>query len=199
MNSLEPQTLCPTKDGVDRACIHHFTVVLADDSADDCFFLQRAMQNSSCLRLSAQLHDGIAAINYLRGAGEYADRGRYPVPDLLLLDIQMPGMSGLHVLEWIRRNRAHLPHLRVVMLSGSLDEQNISRALHLGADYLQSKTLDLKDLKMLVRRLELLMAFLRGREPRPSTAQAMGASPVHSPAVRLSECSGCAGASAPRS
>ena len=46
--------------------------------------------------------NGEQAIGYLKGDGPYADRSSYPLPELVMLDLQMPRVSGLEVLKWIR-------------------------------------------------------------------------------------------------
>ena len=146
----------------ERIAALRFAVLLADDSPDDRFFLRRALATSLCLRPVAEVTNGRAVTEYLSATGPYVDRLRFPFPDLLLLDIEMPGMNGLEVLAWIQQK--HFAHLRVVMVSNSLDPDNIQKALALGADYYQLKGADPGNLLSLVRRLELLMVMMHFRE-----------------------------------
>ena len=118
---------------VDRMCAQRFRVLVADDSESDHFMARRALGRSTCLEHCGWVHDGEELLQYLKGEGNYADRARFPFPDLLLLDIEMPRMDGLEALAWIQQQ--HFPALCVVMLSSSLDAKNIARALELGADY----------------------------------------------------------------
>ncbi len=77
--------------------------------------------------------DGQAALNYLAGVPPYSDRTRFPKPDLILLDIDLPGINGFHVLEWVRTE----PFLRltpVVILAISSYSADIKQAYALGAN-----------------------------------------------------------------
>ncbi|HEY0456469.1 MAG TPA: response regulator, partial [Verrucomicrobiae bacterium] len=148
-----------------------FGVLLADDDQNDRFMIRRELENSGCLRPVAEVKDGIEVLEYLTGVGLYEDRTLFPLPDLLVIDINMPRMNGLQVLAWLQRH--NFPDLRVVMLSASLDRANIKTALELGADYYQPKTGDRAILSHLVTRLELLMVLMSRRHPRKATSKSV--------------------------
>jgi CheY-like chemotaxis protein len=153
---------------VHRMCEEPMRVLVADDSPDDHFFARRAIARSLCLRQCGEVKDGAELLEYLQGHGKFADREKFPFPDLLLVDIEMPRMDGLKALEWIQQQQ--FPALRVVVLSASLDPKNIARALELGADYYQAKSSDPAAMDELMHRLELLMILLNRREPpKPAT------------------------------
>lgn len=113
-------------------------VLIADDSEDDQFFFRRAIGTLEKLEIVGSVADGDALVAYLSGARDYADRTRFPLPELLLLDLQMPKRSGFEVLEWLKE-RGQSERLTVVIVSGSTREDDIRRALALGADYYQAK------------------------------------------------------------
>jgi CheY-like chemotaxis protein len=96
--------------------------------------------------------DGEQAKAYLVGEGQYADRRRYPFPSLVLLDLQMPRLSGLELLRWIRTT-AGISDLAVVVLTGSTNRQDFERAYHLGANACAVKSLDLTELRDLVQHM----------------------------------------------
>jgi CheY-like chemotaxis protein len=73
------------------------------------------------------------ALAYLQGTHPYDDRGEYPLPALVLLDIKMPGMDGFDVLKWIRRQPEFFD-LCVVMLTNSDHIRDANEAYHLGAN-----------------------------------------------------------------
>lgn len=77
--------------------------------------------------------DGDDASAYLRGDGEYADRDRYPVPVLLLLDHKMPRRSGFEVLEWLKAD-SPLKRIPVVVFTSSRESADAQRAYDLGAN-----------------------------------------------------------------
>jgi CheY-like chemotaxis protein len=114
-----------------------YHVLVADDSTDDRFLLQSAMRRTTRLRVVAEVADGSEVIAYLKGSDAYADRKRYPLPDLLLLDLKMPQMDGFEVLEWMQKQS--FPGLTVVVLTDSMQAEHIKRALDLGADLFQVK------------------------------------------------------------
>lgn len=107
------------------------TLMLVEDNRDDAYFIVRAIQKI-CPALSiAQVSDGEAARQYLAGEGEFSNRGRYPLPNLILLDIKLPRMNGLDLLEWIRSVPDHVK-LPAMILSSSDEPQDVARAERLG-------------------------------------------------------------------
>src|SRR5882762_7638608 len=94
-----------------------YLVLLAEDSEDDGLLLEMAFGQLDRLRLLPRMADGAQTISYLQGEGKYSDRRHYPLPDLLLLDLKMPGVDGFQVLEWLQANP--IPNLAVAVLSGS--------------------------------------------------------------------------------
>jgi CheY-like chemotaxis protein len=113
------------------------TVLLVEDSENDVFLMKMACQRTGIPHDLQVVSDGDAAIRYLSGAGVYADRNLYPMPDLVFLDINMPKKNGHEVLTWTRAQAA-LKNLPVVMLTGSLEIEDIDRAYKLGVtSYLQ--------------------------------------------------------------
>jgi len=107
-------------------------ILIADDSADDRFLLQRSLRSVPRCEVVGCAEDGNATVQYLSGEGNFSDRTRFPFPDLLLLDLKMPGMNGFEVLEWL--GQRVFRDLRVVVLSGSALEEDINKARRLGAN-----------------------------------------------------------------
>src|SRR5262245_39506711 len=77
-------------------------ILLAEDDDNDVVLLERAFQKANRHDSLRIVRDGDQAINYLSGRGEYADRERFPIPFVILLDLKMPGTNGFEVLEWVR-------------------------------------------------------------------------------------------------
>ncbi len=75
---------------------------LAEDDENDVWFLQRAFQEAGVDNPLQVARNGQEAISYLAGEGDFADRGRFPLPYLLILDLKMPLKTGLDVLAWLR-------------------------------------------------------------------------------------------------
>src|SRR5437773_3961985 len=93
-------------------------VLVADDDRDDVFFLRRAFRHAGLAEDVIDLPDGEKTVEYLKGTPPFDDRGRYPFPKLLVLDIKMPKMNGFDVLAWIQ-GRPDLGVLPTVVLSSS--------------------------------------------------------------------------------
>jgi CheY-like chemotaxis protein len=112
-------------------------ILLVEDNEDHALITELAIRDAQP-ELAEQLHvdtvyDGDGALSYLRGEGEHADR---ELPDLVLLDIKMPGVSGLDVLRTIRSDPDH-PELRivpVVMLTTSAQGEDVLQAYREGAN-----------------------------------------------------------------
>ena len=113
-------------------------ILLADDDANDRFLVRRAFQRLGIENPLFEVSDGTEAIAYLSGEGQFADRTRYPFPGILLLDLQMPQLGGLDVLEWVR-SKLTVPGLLIVVLSRNDEIRQVNRAYALGANSFLTK------------------------------------------------------------
>lgn len=84
---------------------------------------------------------GEQAISYLLGMEPFSDRRKYPLPALVLLDLELPAMDGFQVLEWIKNHR-HFSELRVVVLTCSKDLREVKKVYRLGANSILVKPLN---------------------------------------------------------
>jgi CheY-like chemotaxis protein len=109
------------------------TILLAEDETNDVFFMQRCFEKARLLNPLQVVNDGVQAMAYLKGEGEYADREKFPFPILMLLDLRMPRKSGFEVLEW-RASQPGLKRLPTVVLTSSKEGPDINRAYDLGAN-----------------------------------------------------------------
>ena len=129
------------------------TILLAEDCDDDAFLMRRAFSKAHLLNPLTRVKDGEEAIAYLRGDGEYADRERYPIPFLLLLDLKMPRTSGFEVLSWVR-DQPELKRMLIVILTSSTHAQDIETAYELGANSYLNKPANFAELMELLARLQ---------------------------------------------
>jgi len=129
------------------------TLLLVEDNEDDIFFMQRAMRAADIGNALQVARDGQAAIDYLAGAGRYADRERYPLPCLILLDLKLPQRSGFEVLSWLRE-QADLRTLVVIVLSTSKERRDIQQAYALGANAYMVKPNDVSRLTELLKAIK---------------------------------------------
>lgn len=128
------------------------TILLVDDSETDRFLLRTAFKKADFDPSLQEVHDGEEAIAYLQGDGAYGDRIRYPLPAVMLLDLNMPKKSGFDVLAW-RRTQPGLRRLSVVILTASVREEDVERAFDLGANSFLVKPVKMADLISMIRTL----------------------------------------------
>ncbi len=113
--------------------VAHYTILLVEDDPNDVFLIQRAFRRANIVNPVQVVQDGEAAVLYLSSQEPYADRDRYPLPIMMLLDLKLPRRSGLEVLEWLRQ-QPRLKRLPVVVLTSSRENIDVDRAYDLGAN-----------------------------------------------------------------
>jgi DNA-binding response OmpR family regulator len=131
-----------------------YTILLVEDDPNDVFLLRRAFRKAKLENAVQVVADGDTAVAYLAGQGAFADRARYPLPILILLDLKLPRRSGLEVLGWLRQ-QAELKRLPVVMLSSSNEVIDINRAYDLGVNSYLVKPTTFQVLLEMIRTLGL--------------------------------------------
>ena len=129
-------------------------ILLVEDDINDALLLRRAFAKAAIENTIVQLDDGDAAVAYLSGTGEYADRDRYPLPCLMLLDLKLPRRSGLEVLEWMQAQPG-LKRIPVVVLTSSQQAKDINCAYDLGANSYLVKPVGFDTLLEMARALNL--------------------------------------------
>ena len=107
-------------------------VLIVDDSEYDALLMRTVFERCGFVQPLRFARDGEEAIAYLRGDGVYIDRKQFPLPTVVLLDLNMPRKNGFEVLEWIQQQPA-LRRLRVYVLSASSRAEDIQRSYDLGA------------------------------------------------------------------
>ena len=127
-------------------------VLYAEDSDDDAFLMQRAFEQVNFPGSLVVVPDGVEAIRYLAGQGAYANRDDYPDPCLILLDLKMPRLDGLGVLEWVRKCDRYRD-TPVLMLTSSSQEKDVANAYEKGVNGYLLKPTDLNRFRELVEDL----------------------------------------------
>jgi two-component system response regulator len=128
-------------------------VLLAeDDPAHEALFRRAFAESTVACRLDV-VHDGVETIEYLFGTGKFQKAGGRTMPSLILLDLKMPRMDGLQVLQVLRRVRGddQTRFAPVVVLTSSENDQNITEAYRRGAQSYICKPPDYPDFARTVR------------------------------------------------
>jgi CheY-like chemotaxis protein len=107
-------------------------ILLAEDDANDVFFMRRALQKAAIEYPLQVVTDGQQAVDYLGNEGQFSDREKFPPPAIILLDLKMPFLDGFEVLSWIG-SQSSLKNIPVVILTSSAEERDRRKAAELGA------------------------------------------------------------------
>jgi CheY-like chemotaxis protein len=118
-------------------------ILYAEDNLNDIELALAAFEDDDILKHVDVVHNGKEALDYLFYRGKFSKRKK-SIPDLLLLDIQMPGIDGIEVLKIIRESEEHR-NLPVVMLTSSSMESDIESSYSVGANAYVIKPIDFKD------------------------------------------------------
>ncbi|WP_339896849.1 response regulator [uncultured Gilvimarinus sp.] len=127
-------------------------ILMADDDADDRLLAEEALVESRVLNELHFAEDGVELIEYLKGEGQYADRSTYPLPGLILLDLNMPKKDGREALAELKSDPA-LRRIPVVILTTSKAEEDMIKGYDLGAASYISKPVTFEALVDLMRTL----------------------------------------------
>ena len=127
-------------------------VLIVDDDTDDIELMRLAFEKAKAPCGLMSVPSGTEAIKYLAGEDKYSDRDLYPMPLLVLLDLNMPRLNGFDVLAWVQKNAtARFPV--VITLSYSHLESDIRRAYELVTSAYIAKPVDLDSSVSLVKLL----------------------------------------------
>jgi CheY-like chemotaxis protein len=128
------------------------TILLVDDSENDLELLRVAFKKAQFDSPLQQVRNGEEAIAYLGGEGLFSDRNKYPLPSVMLLDLNMPMKSGFDVLAWVR-TQPTLKRITVIIMSASTRIEDVERAFDLGANSFLVKPAALDQLVTMSMRL----------------------------------------------
>lgn len=141
-------------------------ILLVEDDPNDVELTLSALSGNNIINEISVVRDGAAALDYLYERGKY--EGREPGnPALILLDIKLPKLDGLEVLENIKRD-ARTRTIPVVMLTSSREEQDLVKSYDLGVNAYVVKPVEFSGFVQAVREIGLFWAVLNQPPPTQS-------------------------------
>jgi two-component system response regulator len=141
------------------------TILLVEDNPDDEVLTVRELQKQNIVNEIIAVRDGVEALEYLFGAGQYAWRDVRDFPTVVLLDLKLPKVDGLEVLRRIRADD-RTKHIPVVVLTSSDDPRDVVESYRLGVNSYVCKPVNFKQFQEAVRQVQFY--WLRLNEPPPS-------------------------------
>jgi len=142
------------------------TILLVEDNPDDVELTLRAFRKNNIANDVAIARDGAEALDYLFGTGAYADRDANDMPRIILLDLKMPKVDGLQVLERLRADeRTKLTP--VVILTSSKEEQDLVSGYKSGANSYVRKPVDFNQFTEAVRQIGLYWLLINEAPHQP--------------------------------
>ena len=140
-------------------------ILLVEDNPDDEALAIRALKKNNIVNEVVVARDGAAALDYLFGTGAHTGRDLSVPPQVVLLDLKLPKLSGLEVLKRIRgdeRTRSQ----PVVILTSSKEEQDLTASYGLGANSYIRKPVDFSQFSDAVRQIGLYWLVLNEAPPK---------------------------------
>lgn len=145
----------------------HF-IFLVEDNADDEALTLRALKKNNISNQVVVARDGAEALEFLFASGKYSDRDATNLPQVMLLDLNLPKVDGLAVLKQLRADeRTKL--IPVVILTSSKEDQDIIEGYSLGANSYVRKPVDFNDFSEAIRQLGLYWLILNEVPKAPQT------------------------------
>ena len=134
---------------------HKGTIFLLENSTDYLFLLDQAFRAAQVPNPLRVARYGSEAILYLKGVGIYGDRKRYPLPSLIIIDLDIPDGSGLAVLGWIR-HQPQFNSVPIVVLVHPSQNRYLQDAFDQGANAYYASRSDFEGLAKMLKTLDLV-------------------------------------------
>jgi len=143
-------------------------ILLVEDNKDDEILTLRALRKNNIVNEVIVVRDGAEALDYLFARGNHAGRDAGALPQVVLLDLNLPKISGLGVLKALRADE-RMKLLPVVMLTSSSEEEDILQSYALGANSYVRKPVEFTKFTEAVRTLGLYWLLVNEPLPRRRT------------------------------
>ncbi len=144
---------------------HPIEILLVEDNPNDVELTLHALKKSKLINHIEVVRDGAEALDFIFGQGEYKNRSIKHPPRVILLDLKLPKVSGLEVLERLKTD-PRTRHIPVVVLTSSGEERDIVESYRLGVNSYIRKPVDFDQFTEAVQQLGFYWLLLN----KPPTA-----------------------------
>jgi two-component system response regulator len=141
------------------------TILLVEDSPDDEELTTRALRKANIANEIVVARDGQEAIDYLFGQGAYQGRDLFAMPAVILLDLKLPKLSGLDVLQRVRAD-ARTRLIPTVVLTSSSEDEDMLKSYQSGANSYVRKPVEFGAFVNAVSQLGLYWLLLNQTVPK---------------------------------
>jgi two-component system, response regulator len=141
------------------------TILLIEDNPSDIELTKRALTRGRILNEVLVIENGKEALDYFTGQGTYAGRNIYDLPALVLLDLNLPVVGGLEILKEVRSMK-HSSRLPVVILTSSLEDDDVAKSYDLRVNSYIRKPVDVDEFMEAVKNLGLYWLVLNEFPPQ---------------------------------
>jgi RNA polymerase sigma factor (sigma-70 family) len=154
--------------------VSDFLILMVEDEEDQVFLTKHALARANLVNPVRIVSDGEEAINYLSGKGPFGDRKANPLPSLILLDLKLPKIGGLEVLEWMR-GRPQLKNIPVAILTSSINPRDREQADQLGVKAYLCKPVHSEGLLEMMKSIGMYWLILRTNQDIAAQAESSAA------------------------
>jgi two-component system, response regulator len=148
----------------ERTAMDQKVILLVEDNPDDADLTLRALKRNKIMNEVVIARDGAEALDWLFARGAHSGRDPSVLPQVVLLDLKLPKVSGLEVLQAVRAE-AKTKRLPIVLLTSSKEDQDVMAGYDLGANSYVRKPVDFEQFSEAIRQLGLYWLVLNQVAP----------------------------------
>ncbi|MHC1635701.1 MAG: response regulator [Candidatus Methanospirareceae archaeon] len=134
-------------------------VLLVEDSEEDVMIIERALEKSALKNRLFIVRDGEEALDFLFNRGKYTDKGSYPKPDVILLDLRLPKLDGIEVLKRIKQED-ELKDIPIIVLTTSERDEDIIKSYEEGVKGYIKKSVFIQKVPKMDKLIDALLYFI---------------------------------------
>jgi two-component system response regulator len=145
-------------------------ILLVEDNPSDAELTLHALRKSKLATQISHVHDGAEALDFLFCRGSYAARRFENPPSLILLDLKLPKVNGLQVLESLK-NDARTKAIPIIILTSSKEEHDLVHGYQLGVNSYIQKPVNFGEFQKVVEQLGMYWLLINSKPPTAAFAE----------------------------